>query len=81
MKTELSQGNGTLRKKSGRYNISDTSCVKPHLRWPNEACFMGASCKRTPYNDLTLGQFVSGFLNNAMEVLKMLTELVETVKL
>ena len=87
MKTELSQGNSTLRKKSERYNISDTPCVKPHLRWPNEACLTGASRKHTPYDDLTLGQYVVGFLNNALEVhngdlqKNMLTELVEMVKL
>ena len=36
MKLELSQGTNT-RKKSGRYNLSETPNPIPHLRWPNES--------------------------------------------
>ena len=73
--------------KSGRYNIADTPHNAPHLRWPNESCFTGTQRKRTPYDDLSLGQFVVGYINNVLEtqhvdtMKHMLTELGETVKL
>ena len=66
MKTELSQGN-VLRKKSGRYNTADTPCRPTHTRWPNESCLVGTNRKRPAYDDLTMGQFVIGFLNNVMD--------------
>ena len=86
MRTELQQGT-SQRRKSGRYNIADTPYNSSHLRWPNESCFTGTQRKRTPYDDLTLGQFVIGYINNVLEtqhfdtVKHMLTELGETVKL
>ena len=67
MRNELQQGNLTTRKKSGRYNVSETTCAPTHLRWPNESCLTRATRKRTSYDDLTLGQFVVGFLKNAMD--------------
>ena len=85
MKNELTQGN--TRKKSGRYNTADTSCAPPHLKWPNESRLTGSVCKRTAYDNLTLGQFVVGFVSNVLETnnpdvrKSMLAELVETVKL
>ena len=75
------------RKKSGRYNTADNSCAPPHLKWPNELCLMGSVRKQTAYDDLTLGQFVVGFVSNVLETSspdvrrRMLAELVETVKL
>ena len=88
MWSELSQGNTiNNRKKSGRYNVTDTPCAPVHLRWPNEACPAGATRKCTPYDDLTLGQFVTGFLTNVLDTQSedlrkhMLGELLETVKL
>ena len=86
MKTELSQGN-VLRKKSGRYNTADTPCGPTHMRWPNESCLVGTNRKRPAYDDLTMGQFVIGFLNNVRDTQDpqvarcMLTELNETIKL
>ena len=61
MRSELQQGS-THRKKSGRYNAADTPCGASHLRWPNESCPVGINRKRAIYDDLTLGQFVVGFL-------------------
>ena len=84
MKTDLTQCN--TRKKSGRYNTADTSSA-PHLKWPNKSCLTGSVRKRTAYDDLTLGQFVVGFVSNVLETnnpdvrKSMLAELVETVKL
>ena len=46
MHSELQQGNLGVRKKSGHYNVSETTCAPMHLRWPNESCFMGSTRKR-----------------------------------
>ena len=87
MRSELQQGNLGVRKKSGRYNVSETTCAPMHLHWPNESCLTGATRKRIPFDDLTLGQFVVGFFKNAMDTpnpqiaRSMLNELIETVKL
>ena len=86
MRQELQQG-GSHRKKSGRYNVSDTPLAPPHLRWPNETCLTGAARKKTPFDDLTFCQFVVGFVQNALDTphpdtsRRMLTELVEMAKL
>ena len=86
MKLEL-QGGMSRRRKSGRYNISDTPHSTPHLRWPNESCVIGTARKRTTFDELTLGQFVIGLVTNALDTQHiptmkiMLNELVETVKL
>ena len=86
MKNELQQGN-VLRKKSGRYNAADTPCRPVHTRWQNESCPVGAGRKRPAFDDLTMGQFVIGFLNNIMDTQHqdlsrhMMVELNETIKL
>ena len=86
MKLEI-QGGMHKRRKSGRYNVADTPHITPHLRWPNESCVIGTARKRVTFDELLLGQFVIGFVNNVMDtqhvsmMKNMLTELVETVKL
>ena len=86
VKSELQQGN-QLRKKSGRYNIADTPHCPSHLHWPNESYLSGSQRKRTPFDDLTLGQFVAGFITNVLDIQhfdtmkNMLRELGETVRL
>ena len=86
MKSELQQSN-TQRKKSARYNVADTPCGAPHLRWPNELCPVGINRKRTVYDDLTLGQFTVGFLANVLDTSHqdtcrhMIHELMKTIKL
>ena len=86
MKLEI-QGGMQRRRKSGRYNVADTPHITPHLRWPNETCVIGTARKRVTFDELSLGQFVIGFINNVMDtqhvptMKHMLTELVETVKL
>ena len=86
MKSELQQGN-QLCKKSGRYNIADTPHCASHLRWPNESYLSGSQRKQTAYDDLTLGQFVAGFITNVLDtqhvdtMKNMLRELGETVRL
>ena len=86
MKNELQQGH-VLRKKSGRYNTADTPCGPIHTRWPNESCPVGAGRKHPSLDDLFMGQFVIGFLNNIMDTQHqelarhMMVELNETIKL
>ena len=86
MKAEVQQGI-YRRRKSGRYNVSETPHATPHLRWPNEACVIGTARKRTTFDELSIGQFVIGFVTNILDThhvetqRNMLTELVETVKL
>ena len=76
-----------LRKKSGRYNTAYTPCGPAHTRWPNELCLVGTKRKRPAYDDLSLGQFIIGFVNNIMEIQSaelskcMFVELSETMKL
>ena len=86
MKFEI-QGGMQKRRKSGRYNVADTPHVTPHLRWPNESCVIGTARKRVTFDELSLGPFVIGFVNNVIDtqhvptMKNMLTELVEAVKL
>ena len=67
--------------------MSDTPHIIPHLRWPNKSCVIGTAKKRVTFDELSLGQFVIGFVNNVMDtqhvptMKNMLVELVETVKL
>ena len=86
LKAELQQGIYHQRK-SGRYNIFDRPHATPHLRWPNEACVIGTARKRVTFDELSLGQCVTGFLTNVLDThhietqCNMLNQLVETVKL
>ena len=81
------QGGMHCRQKSFRYNVLDTPHVTAHLRWPNESYVISTARKRVTFDELLLGQFVIGFVNNVMDkqhvptVKIMLLELVETVKL
>ena len=65
MKIELQRGM-SHRRKSNRYNVLDTHST-PHLRWPNESCVIGTATKRGNFDELTLGQFVIGFINNVLD--------------
>ena len=51
------------RRKSGRYNTTDTTLVGPQFRWPND-------CNRLPpapaYDEFNLAQWVAGQLSNAL---------------
>ena len=65
--SEMIQGKGT-RKKSGRYNVMDTTPVSPKFRWPNEGFISTAMGKRPTYDDMSLAQWVSGQLNNMTQI-------------
>ena len=54
------------RKKSGRYNITDTSVVGPQFKWPNEGLISISHLKKPTYDDLNMAQWVSGQLNNVL---------------
>ena len=54
------------RRKSGRYNTTDTTLVGPKLRWPNEGLVTASLSKRPAYDELTLPQWVAGQLSNAL---------------
>ena len=56
-----------LRKKSGWYNITDTTLVAPEYRWPNEG-FISLVGRKPAYDDLSLAQWVSGQLNNMRQI-------------
>ena len=56
----------SARRKSGRYNTTDTILVGPQLRWPNEGLVTASHTKKTTYEDLVLAQWVEGQLSNIM---------------
>ena len=75
------------RKRSGRYNTTDSSASVPSRRWANEAVLVGPAKRRVIFDDLTETQFVMGFIKNAQDTLDtlmrqyMLLELYELLKL
>ena len=66
MRAELQQST-THGRKSGCYNTAETPHSAPHLRWPNKLYLTGTQRKRTPFDNLSLGQFVVGYINNVLE--------------
>ena len=54
-------------RKSGRYDNSETPHATPHLRWPTKVCVIGTVHKRATFDELSLGQFVIGFVANALD--------------
>ena len=64
---EVMQGRSTvIRKKSGRYNTTDTTSLGPQFRWPNEVLISASHLKRPAYDDLNLAQWISGQLANIL---------------
>ena len=64
---EVLQGKSTvIRKKSGRYNTTDTTSLGPQFRWPNEGLVSTSHLRKPAYDDLTLAQWVSGQLANIL---------------
>ena len=45
------------RKKSGRYNVTDTSVVGPQFRCPNEGLISYSHLKKSTYDDLNMAQW------------------------
>ena len=60
---DILQGKSTvIRKKSGRYNTTDTTSMGPQFRWPNEGLVSASHLKKPAYDDLSLAQWTSGQL-------------------
>ena len=55
-----------VRKKSGRYNVTDNPVASPQFRWPNEGLVSNSHLKKPPYDNLSMAQWVSGQLNNIL---------------
>ena len=60
--------NTVSRKKSGRYNTTDTTSVSPQFRWPNEGLVSASHLKKPAYDELSLAQWASGHLSNILLV-------------
>ena len=56
----------TVRKKSGRYNVTDNPIANPQFRWPNEGLVSNSHLKKPPYDDLSMAQWISGQINNVL---------------
>ena len=54
------------RRKSGRYNTTDTTLAGPQFRWPNEGLVSASHSRKPAYDELTLAQWISGQLSNAL---------------
>ena len=55
-----------VRKKSGRYNVTDNPIAIPQFRWPNKGLVSNSHLKKPPYDDLSMAQWTSGQLNNIL---------------
>ena len=55
-------------RKSGRYNLSDTTNVKPQLIRPNGDYITNSNTEKTAYNDMGMAQWVSGQLYNIIQL-------------
>ena len=56
------------RRKSGRYNITDTPNARPEGRWPNEGFVAAANARKPAYDDLSLQQWAAGQMNNVLQI-------------
>ena len=54
------------RRRSGRYNTTDTTLVGPQFRWPNEGLVSASHSKKPDYDELTMAQWVAGQLSNVL---------------
>ena len=58
----------SARRKSGRYNITDTPNARPEGRWPNDGFVAAANSRKPAYDDLSLQQWAAGQLNNVLQI-------------
>ena len=69
MDREVLQGkSNVIRKKSGRYNMTDTTTLGSQFRWPNEGLVSASHLRKPSYDDLSLTQWASGQLANILLV-------------
>ena len=66
---DILQGKSTaVRKKSGRYNTTDTTSMGSQFCWHCEGLVSASHLKKPAYNDLSLAQWASGQLANILLV-------------
>ena len=65
---EVIPGKDPHRCKSGRYNVTETTSVKPELRWPNEGYIATSQYRKPACNDLSIAQWASDQLNNVLQI-------------
>ena len=66
---DVLQGNGPFAcRKSVRYNVTDTSYVKPEFKWPNDGYITNSNVKKPVYDEMSMAQWVAGQLHNISEV-------------
>ena len=58
----------TARRKSGRYNNTETPNARPEGRWPNEGFVAAANARKPLYDDMTLQQWAAGQLSNVLQI-------------
>ena len=63
------QGKGPYgHRKSGHYNVTDTTNVKPEFKWQHEGYITNSSVNKPAYNDMSMAQWVAGQLHNISQV-------------
>ena len=67
-KEALQGKQNVTRKKSGRYNTTETTTIGPSFRWPNEGLVSASHLRKPSYDDLTLAQWASGQIANILLV-------------
>ena len=66
---DILQGKNTkIRKKSGRYNTTDTTSMSLQLRWPNEGLVLTSHLKKPANDNVSLAQWATGQLANILLV-------------
>ena len=58
----------TARRKSGRYNNTETPNARPEGRWPNEGFVAAANTRKPVYDDMSLQQWAAGQLSNVLQI-------------
>ena len=56
------------RTRSGRYNVTDTTKVKPEFKWPNEDYITNSNVKKPAYDEMSMAMRVAGQLHNISQV-------------
>ena len=58
----------SARRKSGRYNTTETPNSRPEGRWPNEGFVASANSRKPAYDDMNLQQWAVAQLNNVLQI-------------
>ena len=66
LRAETTQGK---RKRSGRYNVTDSSSTASFRQWLNECILVGSMKKRMTFDELSQVQFIMGFVKNVNDTI------------